>query len=444
MGGSALIASVEVSNADGARIKAGLPASATMTLGVGTDNSVRWLLGEDSTAAGLTGALRDMWTPECLGNPGKVSAPEYSCSTVDQGGVHSNSGVDNHAYALLVDGGVFNGQTISGLGLTKAAHIYFRAKTHYQGPASDFADHADALEHSCADLVGVNLKSLKTGAPSGEVIAKTDCVQVAKTMLAVEMRSPPTQCGFTPLLAKSPPPLCAANTRVKKLFQDRFERDDDDGDHDRDDDRGGRGLRGWRVSHEGTITPDFTPRDWTISSKLPGERRGSAFFGPDPDLGTCGPGGDESAVLHLDSPKIELQGNVKSPYLAFDHWVATEPDFDGGNLKISVNGGPWQLVKAEDFVYNPYNATLLTADVDGNTNPIAGQDAFSGTDGGSVEGSWGRSIINLAPYAKAKDKIRLRFDLGNDCAGGRFGWYVDDVTVYQCKARDKDRDGDRD
>jgi hypothetical protein len=111
--------------------------------------------------------------------------------------------------------------------------------------------------------------------------------------------------------------------------------------------------------------------------------------------------------------------------------VATEAGWDGGNLKISVNDGPWVLVKAADFVYNPYNTTLFTK-AQGNSNPIAGQAAFSGTDGGVVVGSWGRSIVNLAPYAKPKDKIRLRFDLGNDGCGGRFGWYLDDLMVYKC------------
>ena len=69
-----------------------------------------------------------MWNPRCFGNPGKVSDTfEYACSTADGGGVHPNSGVPNHAFALLVDGGSYNGQTITAIGLTKAAHIYFRA-----------------------------------------------------------------------------------------------------------------------------------------------------------------------------------------------------------------------------------------------------------------------------------------------------------------------------
>ncbi|TFG80616.1 MAG: bacillolysin, partial [Chromatiales bacterium] len=411
--------SLSVTQNDGTAIKTQLASTtvnATLSRGAtGSDNSVRWLMGEDATAFG--GSLRDMWTPTCYGNPGKVSDAQYVCGTGDQGGVHSNSGVDNHAYALIVDGGTYNGQTITGIGLTKAAHVYFRAKLAYQGPGTDFADHADALEQSCSDLTGANLASLTTGAPSGEIISASDCANVAKALLAVEMRTPPTQCGFQPLLAQNPPALCANGGKATQLFHDSF-------------DAGNSSSARWSVSRDGT-TPDFTPRDWTVVSGLPDGRVGKAFFGADPNIGTCVPGGDETAVLHLDSPKITVPASVAEVWLTFDHWIATEAGWDGGNLKISVNGGPWQVVQAADFVYNPYNATLFTAG-QGNSNPIAGQPAFTGSDGGSVNGTWGRSIVNLAPYAKPKDKVQLRFDIGNDGCSGLFGWYVDDVMVYRC------------
>ncbi len=102
------------------------------------------------------GAIRDMWNPTCYGDPGKVTDAEYNCdpNLSDSGGVHSNSGVPNHAYALLVDGGSFNGQTVVGIGIDKAANIWWRAQTAYLTPSSDFTAAADAFEASCADLVG--------------------------------------------------------------------------------------------------------------------------------------------------------------------------------------------------------------------------------------------------------------------------------------------------
>ena len=65
-----------------------------------------------------------------------------------------------HAKALIVDGtqfapgGSYNGQTITGIGLTKAAAIYYRAESVYQTPTTDFPAHRVAILSSCSDLVG--------------------------------------------------------------------------------------------------------------------------------------------------------------------------------------------------------------------------------------------------------------------------------------------------
>ncbi|WP_457420211.1 M4 family metallopeptidase [Roseateles sp. P5_E7] len=417
------IPALSVTQSDGTAIKAQVSTvTASMVRGgTGSDSSVRWLLGEDSTAPGLTGALRDMYNPTCYGNPGKVSDRQYSCGpnteAGDSGGVHGNSGVPNHGYALLVDGGSYNGQNITSIGLTKAAHLYYRAQSVYQGPASGFADHADALEQSCRDLTGTALNDLKTGAISGEVINANDCAQVTKMVAAVELRSPPSQCSFQPLLAKAPPALCPTGAPTA-LMSDSFE--------------GGKrsGVK-WSIAHVGVTGGNFTARDWGVVTNLPSKRAGYAIYAADIAGGTCSPGGDESGLQRLESPEITIPAGATTLRLAFDHWVSTEAGFDGGNVKISVNGGAWQVVKPTDFIYNPYNTTLASAAA-GSTNPLAGQPGFSGSDDGSVNGSWGRSIINLAPYAQPNDKVKLRFELGNDGCGGTFGWYLDDVTLYRC------------
>lgn len=413
------IPALSVLQADGTAIKAATGVRASMQRGPGSDSSVRWLLGEDSTAPGLTGALRDMYNPTCYGNPGKVSDAQYSCGpntqAGDNGGVHINSGVPNHAYALIVDGGSYNGQNITGIGLTKAAHIYYRAQTVYQSPASGFSAHADAIDQSCRDLTGANLNDLSTGQPSGEVISAADCGEIAKAMLAVEMRRDPTQCNFVSLLAKNPPPLCPSGAQ-SLLASDGFD--------------GGKkaGIK-WSVTHSGPT--NYAANDWNVTNALPTGRTGYAMYGSNRDIGTCGAGGDATSLQVLESAAITIPAGSTTLRMAFDHWLATEAGYDGGNVKISVNGGAWQLVSAANFVYNAYNTTLITA-AGGNSNPLAGQAAFSGADGGSVAGSWGRSIINLAPYAVPGDTIKLRFELGQDCGTGTFGWYVDDVQVYRC------------
>lgn len=65
---------------------------------------------------------------------------------------------------------------------------------------------------------------------------------------------------------------------------------------------------------------------------------------------------------------------------------------------------------------------------------MAGEDAFTGTDGGAVSGSWGESQLLLANYAAPGDSVQLRFDLGTDGCSGIVGWYVDNVQAYSCEA----------
>jgi hypothetical protein len=116
----------------------------------------------------------------------------------------------------------------------------------------------------------------------------------------------------------------------------------------------------------------------------------------------------------------------------FEHWVATEAGFDGGNVKISVDGGPWQLVPPSEFTFNNYNALLVSAE-GGNTNPLAGQPAWTGNNAGTVKGgSWGRSHLNLGNFAGPGDTIRLRWDLGSDGCAGSVGWYLDNLNVFSC------------
>lgn len=419
------IPSIMVAQSTGNLIKAELPGvNVTMRLGGGvTEDSYRWLMGEDSTAFG--GAIRDMWTPTCMGDPGKVTDAQYHCATSDAGGVHSNSGIPNHGFALLVDGGTYNGQTVNAIGMVKAAHLYWQAQAVYQTPTSNFDDHADALQASCQDLIGVQLEGLSTtstpAGPSGQAITTEDCAAVDAMIEAVELRVDPTaQCNFQPLLAQNPPALCTGTLSGPNVVHlEDFE----------------AGLSAWTLSNQGVFSgwPGF---DWEQATTLPGDRPGAAAFAIDPlDGGNCDLGaGDFSGVMRMESPPITIPFSVDgSARLAFDHYVATEAGWDGGNLKISINGGPYITVPTSAYTFNRYNTTLNTA-AQGNTNPLAGQPAFSGTDGGQVRGSWGQSQILLSAAGVAPGQtIRLRYDFGMDGCTGLDGWYVDDVNVHTCQ-----------
>ncbi len=154
-----------------------------LTNGTGYDPpEARWLVAETSV---LTTGIRNMSSPATIwGDPPNMGSSLFFCGGGDSGGVHTNSAIGNHAFALMVDGGTFNGYTVSGIGLTKAGKIEYRSLTQYLTPTSDFSDNYNALLQSCTDLIGV------VG------ITAADCTEVQKALDAVEMYAPwPCNCG---------------------------------------------------------------------------------------------------------------------------------------------------------------------------------------------------------------------------------------------------------
>ncbi len=367
----------------------------------GFADGYRWLIGEDTS---LT-AFRDMWDPTCMGDPDRANSPFETCDPSDRGGVHSGSGVANHAFAIMTDGKTFNGQTVTGIGPIKAGAVWYRALTTYLTVASDFEDAYQALNQAAADLIGTDPSDPRTGLPSGDPFTASDAEQVDKALLAVEMNTAGA-CGATvPVLDSAPPVQCGPPRTT--IFADDFE----------------NGLNGWTVSN----TNPPTPYDWAQTvDVLPFGRPGTAWFVADPEIGDCD-SQDESSVHYLTSPTINMPAGPIRPALAFTHYVATELSFDGGNVQISLNGGDsWQLIPAADFEYNPYNTTLRSA-LAGSTNPLAGQAAWSG-----AGGQWGTSVIDLSGLLSGGETVQIRFRFGKDGCRGVEGWYIDDFEIYTC------------
>ncbi len=410
------LASIFIGQSDGDSIKAALTegVDATTSENLPSDPSVRWLVSED----GSGGAFRDMWNPNCFADPGRVSDPNYFCGEGDNGGVHINSGIPNHAFALLVDGGTYNGQTVAPIGMTKAAHIYWRAMSVYQTPTSKLANHADALELSCEDLTqpeAAPLRDLNDGTELVERIDNFDCQQVAAAMQAVEMRDDAVQCAFEPVLAPNPPPVQPTHVLYSITFSSRP-------------------GSSWATSNEGVFDEYDTNRNWQWTASVPEGSYSGAMWAINSSLiGNCTTD-DQSGVLYLESPLIILPSYVSKTTLVFDHYMATEVGWDGGNLRISVNGGPWDPVPGSAFIFNPYNSSVIdTVTINEeevqNTNPLAGEPAFTGLDEGELLSSWGQSQIDLGMFASGGDSVRFRFDFGNDGCTGVEGWYLANFKV---------------
>lgn len=405
------------------------------------DGGSRWVVGEDLSEEVAALLLRDMWKPDDFpaANPGKATSDNYSCGSGDGGGVHANSSVPNHAFAMLVDGtkdqgppgttglerDSYNGQSfMPGIGMTKALHIYFYAENNYQTPTTDFPQHANALRMSCEQLKGVALKG-PDGADSGQVITQADCDKLNQAMLATEMDLG-TPCPYIPVLKQNPPAACDG---ASNFFEETWE----DGD------------TGWTKTSTGRFQEwnDSTRslRDFVLkSTNLPENHPGTVAFADnipvgEPGGGNCQPGGDYSGEYTYDSPPFTVPAGVSDIELRFDHYVNTEATADGGQLEINVNDGGFTLVDQADYKFNPPNSTLLGI-ADTSNNPNGGEYAWNGADinppSGAPAARWGTTVVNLAALAKAGDKVQLRFKWTQEGCNGTDGWYVDNIRAFSC------------
>lgn len=131
----------------------GLDPTVTPDLLVGEDIDVR--VPPDAVPG-----LRNMCDPAEDGDPDHYS--ELYTGTQDNGGVHSNSGIPNHAYCLLVNGGSnagearghdHTGPVVTGIGIDAAAQIFYLGFTSLPQDAS-MANASFATEVAADALFG--------------------------------------------------------------------------------------------------------------------------------------------------------------------------------------------------------------------------------------------------------------------------------------------------
>jgi bacillolysin len=366
----------------------------------------RWVIGEDF----LPGGIRDMSNPPRFGDPDSCSSQFFSCGSADNGGVHTNSGVPNKAYQLMVDGGTLNGVTVSGIGINRAAAIEFRALTNYLSVYSDFGDDYLALQAACRDLRNryVNNADPETGGGRAEKISKADCTQVKRAVDAVQMNRP--VCTDT---APSPAgPLCNSGETVASLFHD---------DHE-------SGSPGWNASLDTSL---YTGQSWQVVTNFAAS--GTHAWRVNDELTDCS--GEWTSDIYLTSPEVNLAGTTR-PILRFLHDFSTEGGYDGGTIEVLVNG-TWTKAEASDFALNGYNGAMEPDSTAPNNSPVS-PEVFTGyrTPGSFPDLAYSESRVNLSRFATqdTDDVVQIRFRFGTDfCNGTDIGWYLDDVEVYDCK-----------
>lgn len=342
----------------------------------GTDTpAVRWKMGEDVPGIG---AIRDMANPGFFSDPARMTDASYYCSVGDNGGVHINSGIPNHFFALLVDGGSFNSQTVTGIGLTKAGKIAYRALTTYLLSGSSFSDAANAFRRSCADLTGT----------AGITVA--DCQEVADALLAVEMDSGTLCSGGD---AGQYPALCPAGQRPSNIFFDDFE--------------SGIGNTNW-------LTQSTAANAWFLDNEPFSSSGTWHMVGYDLDFI------NDSRVLMANA--VAIPSNAR---MQFNHyWEFDPPNYDGGVLEYSLNGTTWNDAMSMFSAGSGYVGAIET----GYGNPIQGRNAFIGSSHGYTG-----TQLNLASLA-GQSNVKFRFRIGTDDIFDWWGWDVDDVRIYTCTA----------
>jgi Zn-dependent metalloprotease len=351
----------------------------------GTDTATtRWLLGEDVPGFG---AIRDMENPPAFGDPDRMLSSNYTAnfSEDDSGGVHTNSGVNNKAAYLMTDGGTFNGKTVTGLGITKVAKIYYEAQANLLTSASDYQDLHSNLRQACTNLTGT----------SG--ITSVDCAEVQDAVDATEMQLIP------PAAPNPEAPVCPTDQTPADLFFDNLENP---------------ASGNWTTSGTGW----YYPQNTRVPDPYPG------FDATYATSGTTNFWGDDRGVTS-DHQITKATGVTpptgKTTYLRFNHAYGFEDGFDGGVLEYSTNNGSTWNDAGPLFTDNGYSGTINGS----TTNPLFGRQAFVRESNGYIS-----SRVNLSSLAG--QSVRFRFRIGEDGSVADYGWFVDDVRVYTCEGGD--------
>jgi len=129
-----------------------------IAVGFGTGIDPDWQQGENFYNNNR--AIRDLSNPHLCNQPDTYLSDHYwvdvlNCTpseTNDYCGVHANSGVPNKMFYLLSQGGTFNGITVTGIGISNAIKIMYRANVNYWTVRTDFLNAKQGCVSAANDL----------------------------------------------------------------------------------------------------------------------------------------------------------------------------------------------------------------------------------------------------------------------------------------------------
>ncbi len=124
-------------------------------------NEFDWWLAGKITIDEDDDPIRSMEDPNLLGDPKYYRGDFWEFSSADNYGVHSNSGVMNYWYYLLVEGGSGTNEAgddfdVTGIGFEKAIRIVYSAESFYLTENSPYTDAYIYTREAAIDLYGEN------------------------------------------------------------------------------------------------------------------------------------------------------------------------------------------------------------------------------------------------------------------------------------------------
>lgn len=358
----------------------------------GDGASNRWLLGEDSPL----GAIRDMRDPNRGNQPARMRDPMYYKGLGDNMGVHVNSGVGNKTASLATDGGSFNGQTVTGLGMRRVAAIWYETNTGLLTSASDYQDLGRGLRQACRNLTG---KTLRGGS---EKITKANCTELGKAIKATELDKPRAN-------AKDAKICAPAKKKAKYTFRENFEK------------KNKKLRKRWKAQKPWFVPGNANPLRFDATYATSGkknlwgwDRPGNAY--PNSNRGKARAFWVKTKKK-VKVPKKKGRLTFKHAYM-FDVW-SNGKNASGGRVEYSLNGKKWRDVYKGKY---PNKVHL-------RGSAFSKKRAFAGHSGG-----YRTESVAFPKKARGK-KVFLRFRIGSDAnvAGNSYGWFIDDVGVYRCR-----------
>ncbi|MGC9424197.1 T9SS type A sorting domain-containing protein, partial [Vibrio sp.] len=122
--------------------------------------------------------------------------------------------------------------------------------------------------------------------------------------------------------------------------------------------------------------------------------------------------GVDNADWYLDSPSFTVPDSGRLYFYHYYNFEGSKGEktlWDGGNVKLSMDGGPFTLITP----VGGYDGTIIGL----------GESGFGGTSDG-----WEQVEFDLEDYAG--QEVILRWHFGSDTSvNNYYGWYIDDVLV---------------